>query len=295
MVDAILDKCQKGKYLSSLDYEKLLTLEDENKINQLLNTAKAIRDKYSKKVLLTPTLSIKDKTCEELLACIKRSEELDIPRVNFFRQYETDEDVINACKLVKENTNLKTHVSISGEFSFESIEELSNIGVDTICCNLSTVNNEVFLNNHPKDTLTQRIKLCQNISKNGIGLSSGLVLGIGEEIPDRLKHLRFLSNYRTLEEIPIINYNTYPDLPTKEEQIIPLMEHLKTIAITRIMYPKITITIPLSQYKLEYCKYYLNAGANSLVTNNILKFEVYKEILDILNESGLEIMTSASF
>ena len=61
MVDAILDKCQKGKNLSSLDYEKLLTLEDENKINQLLNTAKAIRDKYSKKVLLTPTLSIKDK------------------------------------------------------------------------------------------------------------------------------------------------------------------------------------------------------------------------------------------
>ncbi len=292
MVDAILDKCQKGKNLSSLDYEKLLTLEDENKINQLLNSAKTIRDKYSKKVLLTPTLSIKDKTCEKLLACIKRSEELDIPRVNFFRQYETDEDVINACKLVKENTNLKTHVSISGEFSFESIEELSNIGVDTICCNLSTVNNEVFLNNHPKDTLTQRIKLCQNISKNGIGLSSGLVLGIGEEIPDRLKHLRFLSNYRTLEEIPIINYNTYPDLPTKEEQIIPLMEHLKTIAITRIMYPKITITVPLSQYKLEYGKYYLDAGANSLVTNDILKYEIFKEILNMIDECGLEIATT---
>ena len=271
MVDAILDKCQKGKNLSSLDYEKLLTLEDENKINQLLNSAKTIRDKYSKKVLLTPTLSIKDKTCEKLLACIKRSEELDIPRVNFFRQYETDEDVINACKLVKENTNLKTHVSISGEFSFESIEELSNIGVDTICCNLSTVNNEVFLNNHPKDTLTQRIKLCQNISKNGIGLSSGLVLGIGEEIPDRLKHLRFLSNYRTLEE---------------------LMEHLKTIAITRIMYPKITITVPLSQYKLEYGKYYLDAGANSLVTNDILKYEIFKEILNMIDECGLEIATT---
>ena len=280
MVDAILDKCQKGKNLSSLDYEKLLTLEDENKINQLLNTAKAIRDKYSKKVLLTPTLSIKDKTCKELLACIKRSEELDIPRVNFFRQYETDEDVINACKL--------------GEFSFESIEELSNIGVDTICCNLSTVNNEVFQNNKPKDTLTQRIKLCQNISKNGIGLSSGLVLGIGEDIPDRLKHLRFLSNYRTLEEIPIINYNTYPDLPTKEEQIIPLMEHLKTIAITRIMYPKITITVPLSQYKLELGKYYLEAGANSLVTNYILKYEIFKEIFDMIDECDLEIATTTS-
>ena len=40
MVDAILDKCQKGKNLSSLDYEKLLTLEDENKITFETNTLK---------------------------------------------------------------------------------------------------------------------------------------------------------------------------------------------------------------------------------------------------------------
>lgn len=294
MVDAILDKCQKGKYLSSLDYEKLLTLEDENQIDELLTTARNIRNKNSKKVLLTPTLSIKDKTQEEILACIKRSEELRIPRVNFFRKYERDEDVINTCKLVKENTNLKTHVNISGDFSFDSIEELFNIGIDTICCNLSTVNNDVFLQNKPKDTLDKRIKVCQNISKNGIGLSSGLVLGIGENAPDRLKHLRFLSNFRTLEEIPIINYNTYPDLPTKEEDIIPLSEHLKTIAVTRIMYPKIIITIPLSEFRVEYCKYYLDAGANSFATNNILKYEVYKEILDIIDESGLEITYSSS-
>ena len=115
MVDAILDKCQKGKNLSSLDYEKLLTLEDENKINQLLNSAKTIRDKYSKKVLLTPTLSIKDKTCEELLACIKRSEELNIPRVNFFRQYETDEDVIGS-KIIPILTALASYTAADIQF-----------------------------------------------------------------------------------------------------------------------------------------------------------------------------------
>ena len=46
MVDAILDKCQKGKNLSSLDYEKLLTLEDENKINQLLNETNTLKKSY---------------------------------------------------------------------------------------------------------------------------------------------------------------------------------------------------------------------------------------------------------
>lgn len=295
MIDKILDKIHNKEYLSSLDYEKLLTISEEDQIKQLLNTAKDIRDKHSKKVLLTPTISIKNKTKEEVLDEVKKMEALKIPRVNFFRQYESDHDVITACKLVKENTNLKTLVNISGEFSFDSIEELSKIGVHTISCNLSTVNNKVFLKNKPKDTLTQRIKLCQNISKNGIGLSSGLVLGIGEDIHDRLKHLRFLSNYTTLEEIPIINYNTYPDFPTSEDQIIPLPEHLKLIAVTRIMYPELIITVPTPKFKPEYYKHYLDAGANSLATDNIITYEEFRVIINTIENCGLELATTTYF
>ena len=185
---------------------------------------------------------------------------------------------------------MKTIVSITGEFLFDSVEELSNIGVDTICCNLGTVNNEVFKNTaKTNDTLTQRIKLCQNISKNGVGLSSGIVLGIGEDIPDRLKHLRFLSNYSTLEEIPIISYNTYPHFPTKKEDVYPLKEHLKLIAVTRIMYPKMTITIPTPIFKPKCYEAFLNAGADSITTDNILKYEQFLEIIKIINDCGLNI------
>ena len=51
MIDKILDKIHNKEYLSSLDYEKLLTISEEDQIKQLLNTAKDIRDKHSKKVL----------------------------------------------------------------------------------------------------------------------------------------------------------------------------------------------------------------------------------------------------
>ena len=268
MIEETLDKALKQKRLSSLDYERLLTITDETQIERLLSIARKIRDENSKKVLLTPTLSLKNRKNDSLIKDIKLIEELNIPRVNFFRQYHGDEDVINACKTVKQNSNLKTIVSITGEFLFDSIEELSKIGVDTICCNLSTVNNEVFENTaKTDDTLTQRIKLCQNISKNGIGLSSGIVLGIGEDIPDRLKHLRFLSNYSTLEEI----------------------EHLKLIAVTRIMYPKMIITIPTPIFKPKCYEAFLNAGADSITTDNILKYEQFLEIIKIIRDCGLNI------
>lgn len=294
MIDELLDKIQNKEYLSSLDYEKLLTLSDDSQIEKLLNTARKIRDEHFKKILLTPTISIKNIPKEKLIESIEEMEELDIPRVNFFRQYDSDEDVITASKIIKEHTNLKILVNISGEFSFDSIEELSKIGIDTISCNLSTVNTEVFKNNKPKDTLTQRIKLCQNISQNGIGLSSGLVLGIGEDIHDRLKHLRFLSNFATLEEIPIINFNTYPDFPTSEDQIIPLKEHLKLIAVTRIMYPEMSITIPSPKFKPEYYGQYINAGANSLATNNILTYDEFIEINNVIKDCGFELETAKS-
>ena len=290
MIEETLNKALKHKRLSSLDYERLLTITDETQIERLLSIARKIRDENSKKVLLTPTLSLKNRTDEGLIKDINLIEELNIPRVNFFRQYNSDEDVINACKIVKQNSDLKTIVSITGEFLFDSVEELSNIGVDTICCNLGTVNNEVFKNTaKTNDTLTQRIKLCQNISKNGVGLSSGIVLGIGEDIPDRLKHLRFLSNYSTLEEIPIISYNTYPLFPTKKEDAYPLKEHLKLIAVTRIMYPKMTITIPTPIFKPKCYEAFLNAGADSITTDNILKYEQFLEIIKIINDCGLNI------
>ena len=289
MIDEILEKSFNNEYLSSLEYERLLKIEDDNELKELLDTARTIRDKYSKTVLLTPSFSMKDKTEEELLSDLKKMEELNIPRINFVREYDEEEDVLNACKFVKANTNLKTVFNLSGEFSFESIEKLAEIGIDTICCNLGTVNTEVFKAKKTDDTLTQRIRLCQNIVKNGIGLSSGIVLGIGESIPDRLKHLRFLSNYRTLEEIPIINFNTYPNFPTDESQIYPIKEQLKLIAVTRIMYPKMTITIPTPTFNPKYYEDYLNAGANSIATIDSLKYEQYLKIIEIIRNCGLEI------
>ena len=70
----------------------------------------------------------------------------------------------------------------------------------------------------------------------------------------------------------------------------------RTLDITTSLYHSpddgIHAAYPLSE--LEYGKYYLDAGANSFATNNILKYEVYKEILDTIDECGLEIITSES-
>ena len=104
------------------------------------------------------------------------------------------------------------------------------------------------------------------ISNAGIELSSGLLLGLGESMEDRLKHLHYLNNFKTLGEIPIMGFNPYDETPMANHPPFPLKEQLKIIAVTRIMYPEIRITVPTPTIGPKNVEYSLNAGANNLAT-----------------------------
>ncbi|WP_295724979.1 5,10-methenyltetrahydromethanopterin hydrogenase cofactor biosynthesis protein HmdB [uncultured Methanobrevibacter sp.] len=294
MIDEILNKTKQGKKLTDNEFLELLNNDDEKELEKLFKTACEIRDNQSKVIKLTSTVHLTNKCqiqprCEycgfaeetsstgyynafyksngEILSAIKSIQEAHIPRVSCSGGYGyKGKQAINACKIVKENSNLEILVNVGGDLTEKAVEELSNLGVDTICCNLETINEDVFYQRKPGDSLNQRILTCKRVSDAGIGLSSGLLLGLGESKEDRIKHLRYLSNFKTLEEIPIMGFNPYPDTPMANYPAFPLKEQLKMVAITRIMYPEITITMPTPTVGPENVEFSLKAGANNLAT-----------------------------
>jgi len=294
MIDEILNKTKQGKKLTDNEFLELLNNDDEKELEKLFKTACEIRDNQSKVIKLTSTVHLTNKCqiqprCEycgfaeetsstgyynafyksngEILSAIKSIQEAHIPRVSCSGGYGyKGKQAVNACKIVKENSNLEILVNVGGDLTEKAVEELSNLGVDTICCNLETINEDVFYQRKPGDSLNQRILTCKRVSDAGIGLSSGLLLGLGESKEDRIKHLRYLSNFKTLEEIPIMGFNPYPDTPMANYPAFPLKEQLKMVAITRIMYPEITITMPTPTVGPENVEFSLKAGANNLAT-----------------------------
>ncbi len=294
MIDEILNKAKQGKELTDNEFLELLNNDDEKELEKLFKTACEIRDNQSKVIKLTSTVHLTNKCqiqprCEycgfaeetsstgyynafyksngEILSAIKSIQEAHIPRVSCSGGYGyKGKQAVNACKIVKENSNLEILVNVGGDLTEKAVEELSNLGVDTICCNLETINEDVFYQRKPGDSLNQRILTCKRVSDAGIGLSSGLLLGLGESKEDRIKHLRYLSNFKTLEEIPIMGFNPYPDTPMANYPAFPLKEQLKMVAITRIMYPEITITMPTPTVGPENVEFSLKAGANNLAT-----------------------------
>ena len=294
MIDEILNKTKQGKKLTDNEFLELLNNDDEKELEKLFKTACEIRDNQSKVIKLTSTVHLTNKCqiqprCEycgfaeetsstgyynafyksngEILSAVKSIQEAHIPRVSCSGGYGyKGKQAVNACKIVKENSNLEILVNVGGDLTEKAVEELSNLGVDTICCNLETINEDVFYQRKPGDSLNQRILTCKRVSDAGIGLSSGLLLGLGESKEDRIKHLRYLSNFKTLEEIPIMGFNPYPDTPMANYPAFPLKEQLKMVAITRIMYPEITITMPTPTVGPENVEFSLKAGANNLAT-----------------------------
>lgn len=294
MIDEILNKTKEGKELTDNEFLELLNNDDEKELEKLFKTACEIRDNQSKVIKLTSTVHLTNKCqiqprCEycgfaeetsstgyynafyksngEILSAVKSIQEAHIPRVSCSGGYGyKGKQAVNACKIVKENSNLEILVNVGGDLTEKAVEELSKLGVDTICCNLETINEDVFYQRKPGDSLNQRILTCKRVSDAGIGLSSGLLLGLGESKEDRIKHLRYLSNFKTLEEIPIMGFNPYPDTPMANYPAFPLKEQLKMVAITRIMYPEITITMPTPTVGPENVEFSLKAGANNLAT-----------------------------
>ena len=327
MIDEILNKAKQGKKLSNEEFLELLRIDDDENLEKLFETSAEIRNSQSKTIKLTSTVHITNKcqiqprckycgfaeetsskgyynafykSDEEILKAALSITEAHIPRVSCSGGYGyKGKQAVNACRIVKENTNLEILVNVGGDLTSKSIEKLAELGVDTVCCNLETINEEVFQKTKPGDSLSQRIETCKLVCEAGIGLSSGLLLGLGESPEDRIRHLRFLGKFKTLEEIPIMGFNPYDDTPMADYPPFPLKEQLKIVAVTRIMYPDIRITMPTPTVGPENVEYSLKAGANNLATviadNYPLEvkgvgapeYGNYSEVVNVIEKLGL--------
>jgi len=273
---------------------RLFKIKNRDDFNELMETAFEVRREQSKTVKLTSTVHLTNicqvtpkcgycgfaagtsnegyfhpfyKSESEILEAAKKIEESGIPRVSCSGAHGYEgKQAVDAARIVKENTSLELLVNVGADLSKDSLSQIAGYETDTVCCNLETVNEALFNDVKPGETLDDRIRSCEMISEQGIELSSGLLVGLGESYEDRAAHLKFLHRFKTLGEIPIMGFNPYKGTPMQNHPPCSLDEQMKTIAITRILYPEIRITVPTPTIGPENVKYSLMAGADNVAT-----------------------------
>ena len=291
MIRNILKKAQNRNKLEKAEIIRLFKIKSAESLLDLLQTACELRDD---KIKLTSTVHLTNvckvnpkckycgfaagtspdgyydpffKTDSEVLGAAKCVEKSGIPRVSCSGAHGYNgTHAVNAAKLVKENTSLELLVNVGADLNKESLKELGKSETDTICCNLETVNRSLFNELKPGEKLEDRIKICNRISDSGIELSSGLLIGLGESYMDRADHLLYLKKFKTLGEVPIMGFNPYRNTPMECHPPCSLIEQIKTIAVTRLVFPDLRITVPTPTIGPKNVKYPLIAGANNLAT-----------------------------
>ena len=122
-------------------------------------------------------------------------------------------------------------------------------------------------------TYQDRLETIQAVSAAGISVCCGGILGMGESLQDRLELLEALGRLDPApESIPINCLIPVKGTPLEDAPPIDSIELVRTIATTRILFPKAMVRLSAGRVQMsdELQALCMLAGANSIFTGPVL-------------------------
>lgn len=172
--------------------------------------------------------------------------------------------VLNIIKSVKE-LGLEVCATL-GMLDKDQVTALAAVGLDYYNHNLDTSSNY-----YPSIITTRsyqdRIDTLTSIGESCINVCCGGILGMGETRDDRIEFLLALASLPSApQSIPINKLIAIPGTPLAKQQEIDSFEFIKSIAVTRILFPyaKIRLSAGRENMSDEMQAWCFMAGANSI-------------------------------
>ena len=110
-----------------------------------------------------------------------------------------------------------------------------------------------------------RIAAIENAGKLKIPFTTGLLIGIGETIKERVESLielrRIQDKYGHIQEIIIQNFKPKPGIPMECYKEPSLVEMIKIVSVTKLMFPDVSIQVP-PNLNNQHSQIFLMAGAD---------------------------------
>lgn len=172
--------------------------------------------------------------------------------------------VLEMVKAVK-SIGLETCVTL-GMLDKKQAEQLKEAGLDFYNHNLDT-SPEFYKKIITTRTYQDRIDTLRNVREAGINVCCGGILGMGETRDDRIALLMQL--YQLSEpptSIPMNQLIPMKGTPLEDTKLLDSFEFIKTIAVTRLMFPHSMIRLSAGREAMsdEFQAWCFIAGANSI-------------------------------
>lgn len=174
------------------------------------------------------------------------------------------------------------------------VKGITDLGVE-VCCTLGMLNEKqakrlkeagLYAYNHNLDssekfyksiittrTYRERLNTLDIAEKADLSVCCGGILGMGEEVQDRLELLLTLCRRNPHpESVPINRLSPIPGTPLQDQPQVSVWEMIQVIAIARIVLPETMIRLSCGRIEMSYAEQALCflAGANSIFTGEKL-------------------------
>lgn len=168
------------------------------------------------------------------------------------------------CELVLRRTSLLPHPN-PGLMSAEWVRRLSAVS-PSMGLMLETTRETLAAHSQAPDKLpAKRLRTIEHAGRLGVPFTSGILIGIGESRADRVDALLAIRDlhrrYGHIQEVIIQNFRRKPTIPMRHWPEPSMDEWLRTIAVARLLMPKMNIQAPPNLADPHY-EVLLDAGIN---------------------------------
>lgn len=172
------------------------------------------------------------------------------------------------CELVLRETTLLPHAN-PGLLSREWLKRLGryspSIGLMLETTSTKLLGPGAAHDDAPDKTPLKRLHTIEEAGKVGIPFTTGLLIGIGETLEDRVETLDAIRaahrRYGHIQEVIVQNFRAKPDIPMRNWPEPRMGDMLRTIAVARLMMPNVNIQAPPNLSSPNY-EDLLDAGIN---------------------------------
>ncbi len=172
------------------------------------------------------------------------------------------------CELILRETSLLPHPN-PGLLSAEWIERLAavspSMGLMLESTTRALLAPGAAHDNAPDKIPAKRLRTIEEAGKQRVPFTTGLLIGIGETLEDRVDTLLAICNlherYGHIQEVIVQNFRTKPFIPMADMPEPSQGEMLRAVAVARLLMPEVNIQAP-PNLNAPYYEELLDAGIN---------------------------------
>jgi len=155
------------------------------------------------------------------------------------------------CELVLRESSLLPHPNpglLSGEWVRRLAAVSPSMGLMLESTNADLLKAGAAHDNAPDKVPAKRLQTIREAGKQGVPFTTGLLIGIGESVQDRVDTLMAIremhDHYGHIQEVIVQNFRAKPGIPMHNSPEPSLGEMLRTVAVTRLLMPRVNVQAP---------------------------------------------------